>query len=175
VPRRGEGLLQGLFLSAVPVQMGQGSAQSRGRWGRGGPSPGADVAGVGPVSGQMGQGWARSRGRCGRGGPNARQAARPLLWARIEAGDEASGRGSHGRNSLLTEEPQRRRGGHSSRCVVDGGWWMVWVLCCIACVASRVVCCMVCCMLHVACCVLHADSVPLRQSRPAHPEKQSRG
>ncbi len=40
------------------------------RCGRGGPSPGADVAGVGPVPVQMWPGWAQSRRRCGRDGPS---------------------------------------------------------------------------------------------------------
>ena len=42
-------------VSPVPVQMWQGSAQSRCRCGRGEPSPGADVAGVSPVLAQMGR------------------------------------------------------------------------------------------------------------------------
>ncbi len=45
--------------------MWQGWAESRRRCGRGGPSPGADVAGVSPVPAQMWQGWAESRRRCG--------------------------------------------------------------------------------------------------------------
>jgi hypothetical protein len=44
--------------------------QSRRRCGRGGPSPGADVGGVGPVPMQMWQGWAQSWCRCGRGEPS---------------------------------------------------------------------------------------------------------
>ena len=68
-------------MSPVPVQMRQGWAQSWCRCGRGGPSPGADVAGVGsvavqmwaavgPVAVQMWQGRAQSRCRCGRGEPS---------------------------------------------------------------------------------------------------------
>jgi hypothetical protein len=45
-------------------------ARSRGRCGRGEPSPGADVAGVRPVPAQMWPGRARSRRRCGRGEPS---------------------------------------------------------------------------------------------------------
>ena len=54
----------------VPVQMWEGWAQSRCRCGRGGPSPGAHVGGVGPVPVQMWEGWAQSRCRCGRDGPS---------------------------------------------------------------------------------------------------------
>ncbi len=46
-------------------------------------SPGADVAGVGPVPVQMWQGWAQSRCRCGRGGPTSvglLLCRRPLLF-----------------------------------------------------------------------------------------------
>ena len=39
--------------SPVPVQMWEGQAQSRCRCGRDGPSPGADVGGMGPVPVQM--------------------------------------------------------------------------------------------------------------------------
>ncbi len=42
----------------VPEQMWQGWAQSRCRCGRGGPSPGADVGGVGAIPEQMWQGHA---------------------------------------------------------------------------------------------------------------------
>jgi hypothetical protein len=44
--------------------------RSRCRCGRGEPSPGADMAGVGPVPMQTWQGWAQSRRRCGRGEPS---------------------------------------------------------------------------------------------------------
>jgi hypothetical protein len=44
--------------------------RSRRRCGRGGPSPGADMGGVGQVPAQMWAGWAKSRRRCGRGGPS---------------------------------------------------------------------------------------------------------
>jgi hypothetical protein len=43
----------------VPVQMWEGWAESRCRCGRGGPSPGADVGGVGPVPVQMWEGALR--------------------------------------------------------------------------------------------------------------------
>jgi hypothetical protein len=47
-----------LKVSAVPVQMWRkGRAVSLRRCGRGEPSPGADVAGVGPVPARMSQMW----------------------------------------------------------------------------------------------------------------------
>jgi hypothetical protein len=46
------------------------AAERGGRRGKGGPSPGADVGGVGPVPAQMWEGRAQSQRRCGRGEPS---------------------------------------------------------------------------------------------------------
>jgi hypothetical protein len=56
-----------LVMQDCVMPMWVGPAQSRCRCGRGGPSPGADVAGVSAVSAQMWRGRAQFQGRCGRG------------------------------------------------------------------------------------------------------------
>jgi hypothetical protein len=48
----------------------------------GGPSPGADVGGVGPVPAQMWARWAQSRRRCGRGGPSRGLDVGAQSWSR---------------------------------------------------------------------------------------------
>ncbi len=92
-----------------PQQMWPGWAQSRCRCGRGGPSPGADAGGVGPVLVQMREGWAQSRSRCGAHALRGRQAAELDQIGRVAHGCAQLG-------ALVDVKRKRPRGDAGRRC-----------------------------------------------------------
>jgi hypothetical protein len=89
------------------VQMWQGWAQSQCRCGRGGPCPGADVAGMGSVPVQMCQVQAESGCRCGRGFRLTSSCLMTPATSRPEAGLPSGKRSSFACGSSRTSSKQR--------------------------------------------------------------------
>jgi hypothetical protein len=119
-------------------------AQSWCRCGRGGPSPGADVAGVGPVLVQMWPGWAQSRPRRNRGDGRAQRYCRTLTvsWrTSITMRARAhSGRGSAGAYRFVCVPACPRECVRAHQCVCVPTSVRACVLC--VCVCARAAACL---------------------------------
>jgi hypothetical protein len=111
----------------APVQMWQLWAQSRSTCGRGGPSHGADVGGVGPVTVQMWQGWAQSRRICGQGEPSLGADVARLAMSRRRCGEPPSAAVVYAWASLPARRPADTAPSPKCRTSLTRAWMAKYV------------------------------------------------